>query len=155
MFREGRWWLEDLASQNGTLLNGARINVTTALKTGDAIALGTVLVGFAEVGEISGRVKLQPQGVPVASRRMTGEVLMQGMPARKQASTEKFEEVATASGEGGPTVDFGEIDSELTSPRPSSSWAARRIRAPTRSASTSGPRWRRGRATRPPTPICR
>lgn len=118
LWREGRWWVEDLASQNGTLVNGAKISALTPLKTGDAIALGTVLVGFAEVGGAPPRVKLTPQGQPSASRRLTGEVLMQGMPARKQVPgrSKDGEEVATASGEGGPLPSYDVGDTEHTAP---------------------------------------
>lgn len=117
LFREGRWWVEDLASQNGTLLNGSKISGPQALKTGDAIALGTVLVGFADVGDAHPRAKVVPQGVAVSSRRPTGDVLMPGLPARKAPPGRKdSHDVATASGEGGPTVNFEDLDAELTSP---------------------------------------
>jgi hypothetical protein len=39
---EGTWWATDLRSTNGTYVNGARINVTTALQPGDQIQVGDV-----------------------------------------------------------------------------------------------------------------
>jgi hypothetical protein len=38
-FRDGLWMLQDLASTNGTAVNGARI-VRTSLRSGDIVALG-------------------------------------------------------------------------------------------------------------------
>lgn len=39
-WREGQWWLEDLGSRNGTLLNGTRINSPTVISAGDVIGVG-------------------------------------------------------------------------------------------------------------------
>jgi len=39
-WREGQWWLEDLDSHNGTLLNGVRINGPTVISAGDVIGVG-------------------------------------------------------------------------------------------------------------------
>lgn len=39
--RNGRWWLEDLESKNGTRLNGDRLNSPAILATGDEIGIGT------------------------------------------------------------------------------------------------------------------
>ena len=39
-WREGQWWLEDLGSRNGTLLNSTPVRQPTVLSTGDIIALG-------------------------------------------------------------------------------------------------------------------
>lgn len=38
--RGGRWWLEDLGSRNGTLLNGVLVTTPTVISAGDLIALG-------------------------------------------------------------------------------------------------------------------
>ena len=38
--REGQWWLEDLDSRNGTLLNGTRISGPTVVSAGDVIGVG-------------------------------------------------------------------------------------------------------------------
>lgn len=39
-WREGQWWLEDLDSRNGTLLNGTRIGGPTVVSAGDVIGVG-------------------------------------------------------------------------------------------------------------------
>jgi pSer/pThr/pTyr-binding forkhead associated (FHA) protein len=39
-WRAGQWWLEDLDSRNGTLLNGTRINNPTVVSAGDVIGVG-------------------------------------------------------------------------------------------------------------------
>jgi FHA domain-containing protein len=39
-------WLEDLASTNGTYVNGRRISATTVLRKGDRIALGAAKIVF-------------------------------------------------------------------------------------------------------------
>jgi hypothetical protein len=38
--RSGKWWLEDLGSRNGVLLNGAPVTTPTVISAGDMIALG-------------------------------------------------------------------------------------------------------------------
>ena len=38
----GRWFLDDLGSTNGTLLNGTRIRRATAVEPGDRVGLGAV-----------------------------------------------------------------------------------------------------------------
>lgn len=40
--RDGEWWLEDLGSTNGTLLNGVRIRERERVRPGDEIAIGRV-----------------------------------------------------------------------------------------------------------------
>jgi len=39
-WREGQWWLEDLDSRNGTLLNGTRVTSPTVVSAGDVIRVG-------------------------------------------------------------------------------------------------------------------
>jgi pSer/pThr/pTyr-binding forkhead associated (FHA) protein len=41
-FRQGQWWLEDLASRNGTFLNGEALKTPALLTDGDKIRLGQV-----------------------------------------------------------------------------------------------------------------
>lgn len=41
-FHNGRWWLEDLDSRNGTLLNQERLNAPAIVATGDVIGIGEV-----------------------------------------------------------------------------------------------------------------
>jgi pSer/pThr/pTyr-binding forkhead associated (FHA) protein len=38
--RAGKWWLEDLGSRNGTLLNGMLVTAPTVISGGDLIGLG-------------------------------------------------------------------------------------------------------------------
>ncbi len=45
-FDAGRWWLQDLDSNNGTLLNGKRIVQATVLNDGDVINFGDEVVVF-------------------------------------------------------------------------------------------------------------
>jgi hypothetical protein len=38
--RNGKWWLEDLESRNGTTLNGQAVTMPTVISAGDLIGLG-------------------------------------------------------------------------------------------------------------------
>ncbi|MBM2850996.1 MAG: putative domain containing protein, partial [Anaerolineales bacterium] len=38
--RNGKWWLEDLDSRNGTTLNGQAVTTPTVVSTGDVVGLG-------------------------------------------------------------------------------------------------------------------
>ncbi len=40
--RQGKWWVEDLHSRNGTLLNGHLLTETAVLTTGDIIQVGGI-----------------------------------------------------------------------------------------------------------------
>lgn len=42
IWRGGQWWLEDLDSRNGTLLNGVGLAETAVVSSGDQITIGTV-----------------------------------------------------------------------------------------------------------------
>ncbi len=44
--REGAWWIEDLQSSNGTLLNGRKIDSPTRLKAGDTVGIGGLNLTF-------------------------------------------------------------------------------------------------------------
>jgi pSer/pThr/pTyr-binding forkhead associated (FHA) protein len=48
-FREGRWWIEDRGSFNGTFLNGVRLQpgLPTPLRHADSISIGTENVVFS------------------------------------------------------------------------------------------------------------
>jgi len=45
-FADGKFYIEDLSSSNGTFLNGTRVHARTALRNGDLIRLGAVIVKF-------------------------------------------------------------------------------------------------------------
>jgi pSer/pThr/pTyr-binding forkhead associated (FHA) protein len=45
--REGRWWIRDEGSTNGTLVNGERINSERALREGDELQIGGVRLRMA------------------------------------------------------------------------------------------------------------
>ena len=40
--RNGRWWLKDLGSKNGTRLNGERLTAPAIVATGDMLGVGSV-----------------------------------------------------------------------------------------------------------------
>ncbi len=46
-WRDGRWWVTDLNSTNGTLLNRQPVTVPTGLRYGDVIGIGDVELQFA------------------------------------------------------------------------------------------------------------
>ena len=43
-WREGRWWLEDQGSKNGTTLNGELVTQPTIVSAGDLIGVGRVVL---------------------------------------------------------------------------------------------------------------
>ncbi len=47
-WREGRWWLEDLGSRNGTTLNGDPVTQPTVVGAGDLIGVGRVVLRMEE-----------------------------------------------------------------------------------------------------------
>ncbi len=46
--REGRWWIEDLASKNGTWVNQALLERACPLRAGDMIAIASVTLRFTD-----------------------------------------------------------------------------------------------------------
>jgi FHA domain len=46
-FHDGRWWLRDLGSTNGTFLNSELVNGQDELRPGDLIQIGGVRLQFA------------------------------------------------------------------------------------------------------------
>lgn len=46
LWRDGRWWLEDLDSHNGTFLNGDRLTHPVSLSTGSQIRIGETRLVF-------------------------------------------------------------------------------------------------------------
>jgi pSer/pThr/pTyr-binding forkhead associated (FHA) protein len=51
-YRKQQWWLEDLASTNGTYLNGEMVNIPVVITHGDEVRLGTMGVRI-EIGQPS------------------------------------------------------------------------------------------------------
>ena len=41
-WRDGQWWLEDLGSRNGTVLNDAPLSDPTVISAGDVLTIGGV-----------------------------------------------------------------------------------------------------------------
>jgi pSer/pThr/pTyr-binding forkhead associated (FHA) protein len=50
LVRDGATFVEDLASANGTFVNGERIRLRYSLKNGDRIRLGSTEFLFSEAG---------------------------------------------------------------------------------------------------------
>lgn len=55
--RDGRVWVEDLGSTNGTLLNGRRVRRTAAMRPGDRLRIGDIVLGL----------RLEPASAPIAA----------------------------------------------------------------------------------------
>ena len=49
-FHQNQWWLEDMASTNGTYLNGEAVTTAVVITHGDALRLGQVGV-MISIGE--------------------------------------------------------------------------------------------------------
>jgi len=47
LLREGRWWVRDEGSTNGTMVNGQRINGESPLREGDELQIGRVRLRLA------------------------------------------------------------------------------------------------------------
>jgi hypothetical protein len=47
-WREGTWWIEDLGSKNGTMVNGVRISRPVPIAPGDLIEVGRVALRLEE-----------------------------------------------------------------------------------------------------------
>ncbi|MFN3197898.1 MAG: adenylate/guanylate cyclase domain-containing protein [Bradymonadia bacterium] len=63
-FADGRYWLQDMGSRNGTFVNGERIMGRTRMRTGDTITLGGTRLVFHDEREAlpaaAGQVTIQP-----------------------------------------------------------------------------------------------
>lgn len=51
MRRDGKWWVEDLHSRNGTLLNEVPLTGTAVVSTGDVVKVGSVALRLELKGE--------------------------------------------------------------------------------------------------------
>jgi predicted component of type VI protein secretion system len=52
-YHHEQWWLEDLASTNGTFLNNAKLDTPTVVITGDELRAGEVCLVIAIAGDVS------------------------------------------------------------------------------------------------------
>ena len=55
-YHHGQWWLEDLASLNGTTLNGIKVTMPTVITSGDEVACGATSL----VVTLSANVLIEP-----------------------------------------------------------------------------------------------
>jgi pSer/pThr/pTyr-binding forkhead associated (FHA) protein len=46
-YRQGQWWLDDLASTNGTFLNGESVKASALVTDGDEIRLGQIVIAIS------------------------------------------------------------------------------------------------------------
>ncbi len=107
--KNGRPFVEDLGSSNGTLLNGERVVLPRELRSGDALAIGSALINFVELEEDK-----RPGLVPGFGKA--------GMLPPPPARTD--EDIVTASGEEEPMVPWEtkpkklmyEEEAEVTAP---------------------------------------
>jgi hypothetical protein len=51
-FERGQWWLRDLASSNGTLLNDKPVRTVVAVRSGDVLQCGRVRFQFVPVSSV-------------------------------------------------------------------------------------------------------
>jgi pSer/pThr/pTyr-binding forkhead associated (FHA) protein len=47
-YRQGQWWLDDLASTNGTFLNGEAVKASALVTDGDEIRLGQIVIAVSQ-----------------------------------------------------------------------------------------------------------
>lgn len=63
---DGSWTVRDLASRNGTLVNGERIDEPVILQPGDEINVGYTVLQFAVVADDVNQPATRPDGEPTA-----------------------------------------------------------------------------------------
>ncbi len=73
LFESATWFIEDLGSQRGTLVNGNRISGRTSLKPGDQIQIGPITLAFGVGSE-------EPSGATELANPI-GSVFFKGIPA--------------------------------------------------------------------------
>lgn len=99
--QDGQYFIEDLGSGNGTLLNGRKIDEATQLTHGDRIKLGPILVRFDSV---------------VAAPRTVEQTRSMARPAGAAAlesadeSVETDDDPATIMGTSAPAMRFGQLE---------------------------------------------
>lgn len=126
----GRYLVEDLASSNGTLLNGEAVRAPRPLATGDALGIGAALVSFIDLGPDDDGKKLRPVGLQVEQRRRTGEFPAAGSaaatgdeaagpfaPLVAEPHAVDDEEIITASGEAIDPRRRAAMSEDPTAPR--------------------------------------
>ncbi len=70
VWRESAWWLHDLGSRNGTLVNGQRISEPRALEEGDLIRIGKTTLRFTR--ELADACRSETTGVCLSVARFQG-----------------------------------------------------------------------------------
>lgn len=55
-YHHAQWWIEDLGSMNGTLLNGTKLSMPTVITSGDEISCGATSVDIT----LSANVLIEP-----------------------------------------------------------------------------------------------
>jgi phosphoserine phosphatase RsbU/P len=83
--RNGEFFLADLDSKNGTLLNGQRVTEERRLRHGDVIALGEHQLTFSVEDEEQVTDEIEPEGTRVFSARDLSEI-----PTRPSIDTEEL-----------------------------------------------------------------
>jgi sigma-B regulation protein RsbU (phosphoserine phosphatase) len=89
--RNGVWYVQDLGSQNGTALNGRRLECESRLKDGDTLSFGGILCAFSdERDSLSGSVILSNVGHAVVGAR-DANAAMSGLltPDKKESVAER------------------------------------------------------------------
>lgn len=85
--RSGIWYVQDLGSQNGTALNGRRLERESRLKDGDTLSFGGVLCAFLdENASLSGSVILSNVGHAVVVARDAGAAMSELLMIEKKES---------------------------------------------------------------------
>ncbi|MEO8585481.1 MAG: FHA domain-containing protein, partial [Acidobacteriota bacterium] len=89
--RSGVWYVQDLGSQNGTALNGRRLERESRLKDGDTLSFGGILCAFSdERDSLSGSVILSNVGHAVVGAR-DAKAALSGllMPEKKESAADR------------------------------------------------------------------
>jgi DNA-binding NtrC family response regulator len=98
---EGTWWLEDLGSKNGTLLNGQMISGRSRLADGSSIELGQTFLRFRA------SLPVDPSAQRVAAEP-TGDAVAPGLETLLPGLAGQFDDLARYAATSGPVVILGE-----------------------------------------------